>query len=82
MLDRLRENGFEPGRNVIYERFNAENDMATANSIAKEMTSGKCGFAFTVSSMRRPTNISRKARYTVLGAVKTISRGVVGCVIG
>ena len=50
MLDRLRENGFEPGRNIIYERFNAENDMATANSIAKEMTSGKYGFAFTVST--------------------------------
>ncbi len=49
-VDRLRENGFEAGRNVIYERFNAENDMATANSMAKEITSGKYGYVITVST--------------------------------
>jgi len=50
LLDELKERGFEQGRQVIYERFNAQDDMPTANSIAKEITSGKYDYVFTVST--------------------------------
>jgi putative ABC transport system substrate-binding protein len=50
MLDRLRENGYEPGRNIVVDRYNAENDMATANSIARQITSGEYGYVVTVST--------------------------------
>ena len=50
MLDELKERGFASGTQALYERFNAHDDMATANSIAKEMTSGKYDFVFTVST--------------------------------
>lgn len=50
MLDELKERGFEQGIHATYERFNAQDDMATANSIAKEITSGKFDYVFTVST--------------------------------
>lgn len=50
MLDELKERGFEAGKGALYERFNAHDDMATANSIAKEITSGKYDFVYTVST--------------------------------
>ena len=42
LLDQLKENGYERAATTAVDRtFNAENDMATANSIAKEITSGQ-----------------------------------------
>jgi putative ABC transport system substrate-binding protein len=49
LLDELKDRGFAPGQ-AVYERFNAHDDMATANAIAREMTSGRYDFVFTVST--------------------------------
>jgi putative ABC transport system substrate-binding protein len=50
LIDRLKENGYEPGRNIVIDQYNAENDMATANSIARQITSGEYGYVVTVST--------------------------------
>lgn len=50
MLDALRDHGYENGRTILVQRFNAENDLPTANSIARELTSGRFDFVFTVST--------------------------------
>jgi len=50
VMDRLKDNHFDVGRNVLVDRFNSENDMATATSIANEITSGKYGIVVSVST--------------------------------
>jgi putative ABC transport system substrate-binding protein len=50
MVDALRDHGYIDGRTMHLERFNAQNDMPTANSIARELTSGRFGYVFTVST--------------------------------
>ena len=50
MMDELKDRGFEPGKQALFERFNAQDDMATANSIAREITSGKYDYVITVST--------------------------------
>ncbi len=50
MLDALRDRGYVEGRTIHLERFNSENDMPTANSIARELTTGRFGYVFTVST--------------------------------
>jgi putative tryptophan/tyrosine transport system substrate-binding protein len=68
MLDELKERGFEADKRVTYQRFNAQDDMATANSIAKEVTSGKFDYVFTVS-----TNcLQAVANANVAGRVKHV----------
>ncbi len=64
MLDQLRDDGFVQGRNIEFERFNAENDMPTANSIAREVTSGRYGYVFTVSTncLQAVANFNREGR--------------------
>ncbi len=64
MLDQLRDDGFVEGRNIEFERFNAENDMPTANSIAREVTSGRYGYVFTVSTncLQAVANLNRDGR--------------------
>jgi putative tryptophan/tyrosine transport system substrate-binding protein len=49
-IDRLAENGFVHGKTAFVQVFNAENDMATANSIAKQITSGEYGYVVSVST--------------------------------
>ena len=41
LVDELKDRGYENGRRAVIDRFNAENDSATANSMATEMVSGK-----------------------------------------
>lgn len=50
MLDALRDHGYVPGRSIRLDRFNAENDLPTANSIARELTGGRFDYVFTVST--------------------------------
>jgi putative ABC transport system substrate-binding protein len=50
LRDRLRELGYEHGRSIVIDQYNAENDMATANSIARQITSGDYGYVITVST--------------------------------
>jgi putative ABC transport system substrate-binding protein len=50
LMDRLKENGYVDGKTAIIQMFNAENDMATANSIAKQITTGEYGYVISVST--------------------------------
>lgn len=64
LLDCLRENGYREGRNIRIDRFNAENDMPTAASMAKELTAGRYGYVFTVSTncLQAVANANREGR--------------------
>jgi putative ABC transport system substrate-binding protein len=50
MLDELRARGWVDGRTMLVERFNSENDMPTATSMARELTGGRFGYVFTAST--------------------------------
>jgi putative tryptophan/tyrosine transport system substrate-binding protein len=50
ILDSLRSHGYEAGRSMALDRFNAENDMPTASAIARQIVSGKYDYAITVST--------------------------------
>src|SRR4030095_4939736 len=41
MLDALAAEGFIDGRTIAIQRFNAENDLPTANTIARQVTTGE-----------------------------------------
>ncbi len=51
MLDGLKEAGFEDGKSVSIRRYNAENDMPTANAIAKEISGGDFALVLTASTL-------------------------------
>jgi ABC-type uncharacterized transport system substrate-binding protein len=51
MLDGLAENGFADGKGISLRRFNAENDIATANAIAKDITNGQYDYVLTASTL-------------------------------
>ena len=74
-LETLDDGVPRDGRPVAQERlrgrthdcarhFNAENDMATANSMAKEMASGKYGYIFSISTncLQAVANANREGR--------------------
>ena len=50
LLDSLRDHGYEDGRTMRLQHFNAENDLPTATSIARELTTGRFDYVFTVST--------------------------------
>jgi ABC-type uncharacterized transport system substrate-binding protein len=50
LMERLKENGYVNGETAIIQMFNAENDMATANSIAKQITTGEYGYVVSIST--------------------------------
>lgn len=49
-LESLRHNGFEDGHNLQIRFYNAENDLPTANSIAREIAGGDFEMVITVST--------------------------------
>src|SRR5207245_8675155 len=51
MKDGLAENGFVEPQSISIQRFNAENDVATANAIAKEITNGHFDLILTASTL-------------------------------
>jgi len=55
MLDGLAESGFVEGKNILYKRYNAEGDMATASAIAKEITGGRFDLIMTASTLSLQT---------------------------
>lgn len=72
VLDFLKEHGYENGRNIRIDRYNAENDMATNTGIAQQVVSGKYDYAFTVSTncLQSVANANREGRVKhIFGAV-------------
>jgi ABC-type uncharacterized transport system substrate-binding protein len=51
MLDGLAESGFTDGQSLTIRRYNAEGDIATANAIAKEITSGQFDLVLTATTL-------------------------------
>jgi len=51
IVDALAENGFVDQKTILLRRYNAENDMATANAIAKEVTSGQFDLIVTATTI-------------------------------
>jgi len=49
--DALNRAGYVDGKNIMLRMFNAENDMPTANAIAKQITDGSFDLVFTVSTV-------------------------------
>lgn len=47
----LHQAGYVDGKNISLRMFNAENDMPTANAIAKRLTDGSFDLVFTVSTV-------------------------------
>ena len=64
MLDGLAAAGFIDGKNIAIRRYNAENDLATANAIAKQITSGQYDMVLTSStlSLQSVANANRAGR--------------------
>jgi putative tryptophan/tyrosine transport system substrate-binding protein len=50
LLDALHDHGYVDGQSMRLDKFNAENDMPTAVSIARELTGGRFDYVFTVST--------------------------------
>ncbi len=50
MLDSLHDHGYVADRTIQLRRFNAENDLPTASSMAQEITGGRFDYVLTVST--------------------------------
>lgn len=66
MLDKLKERGFEDGKNITLRILNAEGDIGTANAIAKEVVSGAFDLIITIStpSLQTVATANRSASQT------------------
>lgn len=64
VIEGLREKGFAEGANITLRKLNAENDMPTANAIAKDITDGKYDLVITVStpSMQAVANANKAGK--------------------
>lgn len=64
ILDGLSSAGFADGKNIVIRRFNAENDIAASNAIAKQITGGEYELVLTSStlSMQAAANANRAGR--------------------
>ncbi|MBP1608305.1 MAG: hypothetical protein H6Q04_540 [Acidobacteria bacterium] len=50
MMDALRDHGYIEGRTMHLQMFNSENDVPTADSMARELTGGRFDYVFSVST--------------------------------
>lgn len=64
MLQGLAETGYVVGRNLSVRRYNAENDVPTANAMASEMVSGPYDMVMTATtlSLQAVANAKKPAR--------------------
>jgi len=64
LFDYLNEHGYDGAHHVAITRLNAENDVATANAMAKEATSGKYKFAISISTncLQSVANANREGK--------------------
>lgn len=66
LLDKLKERGYENGKNITLRILNAEGDIGTANAIAKEAVSGAFDLIITLStpSLQTVATANRSASQT------------------
>ena len=71
MLDAIAESGFIDGQNIEIRRFNAENDLPTANAIAKQITNGEFDLLLTASTLSLQTvaNANQAAKQSMSSAL-------------
>lgn len=64
LFEYLKEHGYDGTHHAVIERFNAENDVATSNAMAKEITSGKYQFAISISTncLQAVANANREGK--------------------
>ncbi|HPB31425.1 MAG TPA: ABC transporter substrate-binding protein [Candidatus Sumerlaeota bacterium] len=64
ILDQLERRGYRDGHNISVQQFNAENDMATANTIAAEIASSDFYMVLTASTpcLQVMANANKKGR--------------------
>jgi putative ABC transport system substrate-binding protein len=64
LFDYLKEHGYDGANRAVIERFNAENDVATSNAMAKEITSGKYQFVISISTncLQAVANANREGK--------------------
>ncbi len=55
ITESLKTRGYEDGKNISIKRFNAEQDIGTANSIAKEVTSGSYDMVISMTTVSLQT---------------------------
>lgn len=65
MLAGLADMGFVDGETITITRFNAENDLPTANAIAKEITDGRFDLVLTASTLSLQTVAKANAAASV-----------------
>ena len=81
VLDGLAAGGFRRGATLDLTEYNAESDIATANAIASEMTSGRFDLVITLGtqSLQAVSNANREGRLRhVFGTVANPRRSGVG----
>lgn len=80
LADGLKEKGFVEGGNLTLERFNAEGDMATLNTIARDITDGRFDLILTVSTPALQAvanaNKNRKTRHVFALVTDPVAAGV------
>jgi ABC-type uncharacterized transport system substrate-binding protein len=80
ILDAMAEHGFVDGKTILVQRFNAENDIGTANAIARQITSGEFDLVVTSSTVAMQTvanaNKSGKTRHVFGIVADPFSAGV------
>ena len=71
-LQGLREHGFEPGKNLLVQTYNAENDLPTANAMARAIVEGGNRLVITFSTplLQVLANVNKQGSIThIFGAV-------------
>lgn len=71
-LQGLREHGFEPGKNLLVQTYNAENDLPTANAMARAIVEGGNRLVITFSTplLQVMANVNKQGSIThIFGAV-------------
>ncbi|MGD0222695.1 MAG: ABC transporter substrate-binding protein [Terriglobia bacterium] len=66
MIDAMAKNGFVDGRTISIQRFNAENDFLTANTIAKAIVGGHFDLVLTSSTPCLQTMANANSAGTVI----------------
>lgn len=81
IIDALAENGYSDGQRLRLTRFNAEGDMATANAMAQELTSGQYQYIITLTttSLQAVANANKQRHVPhIFGGVTDPTKAGVG----